>query len=48
MCVGGHVIHITQLITFLCSFDFLSLSFGMKSRASFLNACMFGLDIVVG
>ena len=48
MCVGGHIIHITQLINLLSSFDFLGLSFGMKSRTSFLNACMFGLDIVVG
>ena len=30
------------------SFDFLGLGSGMKSRTSFLNACMVGLDIVVG
>ena len=29
MCVGGHIIHITQLINLLSSFDFLGLGFGM-------------------
>ena len=42
MCVGGHIIHITQMINLLSS-----LGFGMKS-VSFLYARMSELDIVVG
>ena len=42
MCVGEHMIHITQLINLLSS-----LGFG-KNSISFLYARMFGLDIVVG
>ena len=48
MCVGGHTIHITQFINSLSYFGFMGLGFGIKSRTSFLDSCMFGLDIVVG
>ena len=48
MCVGVHIIHITQLIKFLSSSDFLGFGFGMKSSISFLHALVFGFDIVVG
>ena len=40
--VGGHKIHITQLINLLCPFDFLGLRFGMKSSISFLCVRMLG------
>ena len=47
MCVGGYVIHLTQLLNLLSSFDMLGLGFGIKNCPSFLVACMFGLDLVV-
>ena len=43
---GFVVIRSVQLRPF--PFHIRSLGFGMKSRTSFLNACMFGLDVVVG
>ena len=48
MCVCGCVVHIIQLINLLPSFDIWVLGFGIKSRTSFLDAGMIGLDSVVG
>ena len=46
MCVGGYVIHFTQLVNLLFSCDSLGLGFGIKNCPSFLVACMFGLSFV--
>ena len=47
MCVGGYVIHFTQLLNLLSSFDMLGLGLGIKNCPSFLVACMFVLNLDV-
>ena len=47
MCVSGYVIHLTQLVILLLSFNSWGLGFGIKNCPSFLVACMFGVNIVI-
>ena len=44
LCVCGYIIHITQLLNLLFSFDIRGLGLGMQSRTSFLDAGMFVVD----